>query len=324
MRRILLIVFLLLPNVAHAQDFETVLGIGFDSYLSFGRSNLYATHVSLEWTPEAEAVVCQVVSTWRQQTGNRNMNIGITVREGMTSNPETGGTVVATGLIYAVDIATSTTQITTDLSSCFYARVGTVYGIDFDTGEDATNYLWHYYYNGDVYDNTSAWDYVPVSGWTDRGATREQTISLLGTTDFSMFGAYVSSTYDFSDPDFGWFGNAMFDVGRFFFVPSNSSQAVLDNKKSELMAKVPFGWFASASSSLSELSVTSTTTTYSFDVKVGDEATSTVTFFNKSELEALIPGNVQTLIRTLGAMALYALFFIWVVSLARRNPETDL
>jgi len=325
-----ILVIMLSAAPAGAADYsEIVSSGGWDISASFGSSNTYATHFSEEWTPTADAVVCQVGTYWGQVEGGRTYDIAVSIREGMTSNPETGGTVIATGIIYAADIPVravgSPEYITIDINPCFFARTGTAYGIDFSSGMDASHRLYAYYKNSDTITGANMWDYVPVSGWTER-STREMGIALYGTldADSSLFSAYASSSYAFTDPDFGWFGNAMSDVFKWLFVPSDSSKAVLTAKKNDLLTKMPFGWFEQASSTVSGLTSGVSTTSSSIYLSASTTAGSwNVEVFNASSTKNTIPSNVRTLIRTLGGVAIWALFFTWLVALAIGKKADD-
>jgi len=262
-------------------------------------------------------VVCEIGTTWQQTVGGRTYDIAITVREGMTSNPGTGGVVVGTGTIYAPDITTSPTTIVTGLDTgCFLARGGTKYGIDFETGQDPSHPLYTFFYNASTITNGQAWDYVPVSGWTAR-PTREQTLTLYGVTDASMFDSYVSSTYGFTDPDFGTFGNAMVDIAKWLFVPSQSSLNFITQKRNEIMAKPPLSWAAVASSTIGGLNTPfSTTSTPVQLIATTTQVDATVTVFDPSAIEAKIPASISSTVKNVGAMLVWGLLFMWIVSLA--------
>jgi len=288
------------------------------STLSWGRANTYATHISQEWTPTIDTMICDMRVKLSQQTGDRSLDIGWVVRRGMTSNPETGGSVVVSGSILAPDVPTVATDIYFGTGDCWLATSGTKYGIDFSTGEDATNYLFEYY-GADTTSNSQNWDYVPVTGWTAR-PTRELAMSLFGTTDASMFSAYVSSTYGFNDPDFGTFGNAIVDIAKWLFVPGPTSLNILASQREALMAKPPFVWAATASSTLGGLNTGDTTTSTAITWTV---ASTTHELFTPSTIASKIPANIQTLVLAVGATLMWAMFFAWIVSLATSGHITD-
>lgn len=305
-----------------AQGFDIVLALSGSTDLSWGRATTYATHVSEEWTPTTDTLVCDMRVKISQQTGDRSQDIAWTIRRGMTTNPETGGDVILEGTIQAPDIPTVADDVYFGTGECWIATSGTKYGIDFYTGMDATNYL-HYYYGGDQIANGQNWDYVPVTGWTAR-PTRELAMSLFGTTDSSQFAAYSSSTYGFNDPDFGTFGNAIVDISKWLFVPSAGALNILATQRDALMTKPPFAWAATASSTLGGLNTgDSTTSTAIVWTASTTQMYQEIELFSPADVASKIPEDIQNLIRTIGAVLMWAMFFAWIVSLATSGHVTD-
>lgn len=327
MRRVALIVTISTAAVlfggglASAQ-FAPVLELTGSSSLTWGRGTTYATHISQEWTPAADTMICAASVSLSQQTGSRAMDVGWTIRRNFTTNPETGGTLLYSGTIAAPDIPLTQTLVDMGLTDCWIATSGTKYGFDFYSGQDSTNYLYEWY-GGDQIPNGQNWDYVPVTGWTAR-PTRELVMTLYGSTDVSSFSAYVSSTYGFNDADFGTFGNALVDIMKWLFVPSPQALNVLSDQRAALMAKPPFSWASTASSTLGGLNTGDTTTStailwYATSTGVDE----TISLFTPSDIASKIPSNVQNTVHVVGATVMWAMFFAWIVSLATSGHITD-
>jgi len=154
-------------------------------------------------------------------------------------------------------------------------------------------------------------------------------------TDYSLvpfnlvFTEPTADYYSFADEDFGLVGNYIRDVLKYLFTPSSESLQMYEDSQNLLATKVPFGFFAYASSSLGELGAEATTTTpigFHVSSTAGDvfAISEDVEVFNPSEIEALIPPALLTMIRAIAAVVMWFLFFtwIWAVATNRGGEET--
>lgn len=132
--------------------------------------------------------------------------------------------------------------------------------------------------------------------------------------------------YGFVDEDFGLLGNMFRDVVKYLFTPSYTSVQVYEDSREALETRIPFGLFASSSGTFGGLSDETTTTTgFGFTVSstAGDPGgySEEVTIFTPSDIEDRIPAGLLTLIRTIGALAMWTLFFVWIWTLATSHPD---
>lgn len=74
----------------------------------------------------------------------------------------------------------------------------------------------------DVQDEGGGNDGITIYGYGEDYYS-DWTSYTTSTDPYGFFEAYNSSTYAFDDPDFGWFGNALFDVIKYLFVAPLSS-----------------------------------------------------------------------------------------------------
>lgn len=109
------------------------------------------------------------------------------------------------------------------------------------------------------------------------------------------------------------------------FFPSATIQQNYVDEVAKLKTKVPWGWWSQLSTGISSVSSTDVATTTALTMKVPHGGTTTtVAIFDIQAARALIPDNVLDLIRTLGGVALWGLFGMWVWSLVTGStPSSD-
>jgi hypothetical protein len=139
--------------------------------------------------------------------------------------------------------------------------------------------------------------------------------------DPTQYGLTGTST---NPGDFGLFGNYFIAAMTWLFVPASETwQTFTSDAQETLGSKIPFGWFAQVSSTFGSLSDQETTSTVFTIYASGTDSTYSAVFFDPQAVEAAIPANVRTLIRTLGALAMWALFFVWIWNLATGKGGED-
>jgi hypothetical protein len=280
------------------------------STLILGKDTTHATHVSQEWTPQNDTMICDMGVTLRAQvSGGRSLPVEWAVRRYMGSDP-TDGTIIKTGTIPAIRITTSATELRTGTGDCWVAVGGDKYSINFFSDQDNTNYLW-YYFGANQKAYSQNWDYVPVSGWTSH-ADRELTMTLYGSSSTTDMPVDMPSCANF-DPANRW----LCEIATYIFVPSTASLNILATSREVLMDKAPFSWAATASSTLGGLNTGDTTTsTGILWTATSTGVNETITLFTPSDIAAKIPSDIQTLVKAISATAMWAMFFAWIVSLA--------
>jgi len=112
---------------------------------------------------------------------------------------------------------------------------------------------------------------------------------------------------------------------RWLFVPTSGVQNFFDERKSDLMTRVPFGYFETVSSTFAGLdpSGDSTTSTILSLTASTTGVHQTVAVFDPTALENAIPSNIKTFLHTVGSMAVWALFFVWISRLAFGGKPFD-
>jgi hypothetical protein len=129
--------------------------------------------------------------------------------------------------------------------------------------------------------------------------------------------------YDTSQitPEMGGLAKVMSDLAKYLFVPSNSSKNYLAGARDDMSDRVPFGYFALASSTM--LGMAGDTSTTSSVLTLYSTPTGTqqlVPLFSMTDIENKIPINIRTNLQVLGGVAVWAMFFVWIVSLATHHP----
>lgn len=159
-------------------------------------------------------------------------------------------------------------------------------------------------------------------------STRPLGVLILGSSQTSYFDEPSNEAYGFtqgaaSGTDFGLFGNMVRDVLMWLFVPSQNVWNGIDNYKSDLMTRVPFGWFSQVSSTFSGLdSDTTTSTVISWHASTS-MVNETVTIFDPQEIEATIPENIRNFIKAIAGVALWTFLFVYIVNLATNRTGTN-
>jgi len=137
-----------------------------------------------------------------------------------------------------------------------------------------------------------------------------------------------SVNYDFtagaaSGTDFGTFGNLFRDLFIWLFIPSEKVLTGIDNYKADVQTRIPFGWFAYASSSLSGLGDENTTSTQIILYASSTTSTLSAVVFDPLLIESTIPSGILSSIRFLGGMILWAFLFVYFFRLATGNHANE-
>jgi hypothetical protein len=101
---------------------------------------------------------------------------------------------------------------------------------------------------------------------------------------------------------------------KWLFVPTKGITNIFDSVKDDLMTRIPFGYFATASSTIGEMDGTGIATTSTvISMTLNTETVSgTVAIVDMQNIKSKVPSNIQTLIHTIGSMAVWAMFCFWI------------
>lgn len=149
--------------------------------------------------------------------------------------------------------------------------------------------------------------------------------SIVDYPDPNLYG--LSATSSATQQDFGLFGNFFRDVLLFLFKPPSNVTQQYNDQVASLRLKVPWGWWAQVSAGFEAVSSTQAATTTALTMQVPHQGvTTTVAIFDVAAASALIPSGVSSLIRTIGGVAIWALFgtWIWVLVTGNKSSEDDL
>lgn len=146
------------------------------------------------------------------------------------------------------------------------------------------------------------------------------------TDSFNFFGTPASNTtinvcsgYDLASVQ-----GALCNIFSYLFVPSTSVLQSFADAQSMLATKIPWGWWSQVSSQFASVSTTDAVTSSTAVVSIPHNGvTSTFAILDISAIQARIPSNVLDQIRTLGGVAMWALFGTWIWHLVTGNSTED-
>lgn len=108
------------------------------------------------------------------------------------------------------------------------------------------------------------------------------------------------------------------DLAKWLFAPSQTTVLNYNTARNDLQTRIPWGWFAEASSTFSSLDDAADTTTSSvLTMTVNDgSATRTAAIFDPTGIKNFIPATVTSTIKNLIGVGFWALFFTFLFMLA--------
>lgn len=177
---------------------------------------------------------------------------------------------------------------------------------------------------------SSYWGYLTDTGWGSYYIPFS--VALWGTYGMPVPGYTapsstlygLTSTSSATGQDLGFFGNMMRDVIAYLFKPDQSVINDYNNEVSTLRTKVPWGYWNQVSSAFASVSSTDITTTTPIALQIPyNGTTETVPIIDMTAIQAKIPPTLLELIRTLGAVGLWALFGTWIWHLVTGNKTDD-
>jgi len=176
-------------------------------------------------------------------------------------------------------------------------------------------------------DYTESWQYI------DSGANRVDTLAggtpyapamiindddrgVIQAIDFTNAGYQLNTSTPSENKDFGFFGNAIRDLLIWLFQPPATVTAQYSAVLADIRMKVPWGWWDQVSTGFGSVSSSESATTTALSMEVPHNGvTTTVDIFDVATVTSIIPASVLDLIRSLGGVALWALFAAWIWSL---------
>jgi len=176
----------------------------------------------------------------------------------------------------------------------------------------------------------SYWGYLKDTGWGFYDIPFA--VALWGTYGMPIPGYTMpsstlyglTSTSSATGQDLGFFGNMLRDTIAYLFKPNQSIVSNFDNEVSTLQRKVPWGYWNQVSLAFASVSSTDITTSTPIAIKITyNGTTETVPIIDMTAIQAKIPSNLLELIRSLGAVALWAIFGTWIWHLITGNKTED-
>lgn len=135
--------------------------------------------------------------------------------------------------------------------------------------------------------------------------------------------AYGFGTGAASGTDFGLFGNMIRDMFLWLFVPPATVQDGIGAYIDDVKLRVPFGYFAQVSSTLTGLGEETTTSSQIILYASSTTSTLSAVVFDPTQLGTVIPSGVQSLVRFFGGLAMWAMLFLFIFRKATGAGEID-
>jgi hypothetical protein len=135
-----------------------------------------------------------------------------------------------------------------------------------------------------------------------------------------------SSSITLVCPDFGIF-TPVCDGLVWAFAPSMSyiGQSA-STTRANFATKIPWGWWSQVVDGFGSVSSTDSQTSTAFTIQIPafiGQATSSISIFDFTDIQTYIPATLLALLRTIGGIALWALFGAWVWHLVTGNKPED-
>lgn len=303
---------------AHAQLSDDLFSNTSDgSTANFGRCGANRDQIAQKFQAMGDTVLCFVQMRVAAQASPTD-GVSVSLVEG---DDPTGSTVASAAL---EDVDGTYTLRTATFDQCLTLPTNTTYWlVAYRNGAcDDTNF---YVANLAALGGFGWQGMQKVSGvWSNFSPSKAINSGFYGSHDVALFASYSSSTYGFTDPDFGIFGNAVIDALKWLFIPAPAALGVLASQREALMLKPPFVWASVASSTIGGLDTGDSTTSTAITWTASSTGVhQTISLFTPSDIADKIPNSVQTLVRAIGATLMWAMFFSWIVSLATSGHITD-
>lgn len=310
-------VFFLAPRFAHAESpawvFDETTSGSWDEYdLSLLGSGDVVIGNRWHATSTDALSICGFKSWWKKSTDTAMRSpilyFGY-LPLGHTTGTLSDVTVIASSTVVSTAIGTSQTEIDTYLPSCLTVNHGVTWAIYYSVRTTESSYTtWYKDLGGDNHVQLTT---VNASGSaTYASGDRKMGMAQLITSEAPAVELPENCTY-------GVFCPLIAGI-RWLFVPTSGVQSFFDDRKADLMDRVPFGYFETVSSTFAGLDPSGDSTTSTI-VSIYASTTTvhqSVDIFNPTALSAAIPTNIKNFIHGIGTMAVWAVFFLWVARLA--------
>lgn len=311
-------VFLIAPKISHAQglawSFDSSTTGSWDEYGINSNLGVGDVVIGNRWhASSTDALsVCGFSSWWKKNADevmqSPILNFGY-LYPGHTTGTIADMTVIATSTVPANLIGTSETRMDTMLPNCMTVNSGITWAIYFTIDSTASDYTvftkdLDSFTNVQISRGNSSGVYFFSSGDLKMG------MSQIVTSEAPAVDLPENCTYGIFCP--------LVSAIRWLFVPTIGVTSYLNEQKNDLMTRIPFGYFDSVSSTLRSLDTTGEATTSTSIMFTASTTQVHVTFsvFNAEDIKNSIPENIRTFIHTIGSIAVWAVFFVWLVMFA--------
>lgn len=135
----------------------------------------------------------------------------------------------------------------------------------------------------------------------------------------------VSSTIDICNGyDEGGIVNGLCNIFAYLFVPNDIVKQKFQDEQTVLAGKIPWGWWTQVSGGFAAVSSTVVATTSAFVLQIPFNGTThTIPVIDYAEINQYIPSSLLSTIRTLGGMAMWALFGAWIWHIVTGNKQHE-
>jgi len=117
---------------------------------------------------------------------------------------------------------------------------------------------------------------------------------------------------------------ALCHIFAYLFIPSSNSVKSFNSNKTKLESKVPWGYWSQVSTELGSVSSTDVATSSAFTMRIPHNGvTSTFAVIDMNAVSGYVPSNLLILIKTLGGIAMWALFGTWIWHLVTKKSSDD-
>jgi len=315
----------LLGSFSYAKAYDTVFDFTGEQNASNTMGQGDSTHahtVAQRWLPAVGTTyfICGL-DVFLSKTSTPTDAVQIKVWRG-GSKPGTGTLLVATSgapigvnTILASDLTTSLVLKSFVWDNCFSVQGNGSTAYWFQLSRTGSEDVLKYYNVGagtsDHGSSYGKWSLIDVNGdWAENSG--EWSVLVNGLNQPPDIAVFSSTSYGFSNTDYGWLGNMFRDLAVFLFVPSRESVAIFDDGRAQLATKIPYSYFIDIKTSLSNISSSSGTfpsMTIPFTV---NSSTSHFTLFSFSTVTHYIGSPLLATFRVLMQATLWIGFMYMV------------
>ena len=255
---LLLLSVFLIPKNAKAQDDKVIdLGDKGWSYANFGKTGADTTEWALQFVPQANHLYCSLTLQIRKQ-GNPVDSVRVRIYTNGTP-PAFGSLITSPPTVLGSSLPSATDEVTNfTFDNCVFLDKYHNFFIRIDrTGSlNNTNYYWLGISTANNYSWAFRWGAVG-SSWTQ--VTQEIAVNIFGFETLSQAGLTepATSSYNFTDNDFGGLGTYLSDIFKYLFIPNSDALNSFAGLWDTVKAKPPIGYFTTTKTAFDSLQTAS-------------------------------------------------------------------